>query len=137
MSSAKLAGYFQDYQSYHRVAGNRLCHYIAIPWIVVSLLGLLGHWSVVPAAILLLGSVAWYLRLDWRLGFPFLFIGAGLGCLGCSLPVGALWAIFVLGWILQFIGHWVFEKNSPAFFKTFEHLLIGPLWILARFLGYS
>jgi len=53
----------------------------------------------------------------------FYFVGAALG----------LWinvALFILGWIFQFIGHKVYEHKNPAFFQNFVHLLIGPLWIL-------
>jgi uncharacterized membrane protein YGL010W len=135
MPRTKLNRYFEDYQTFHRTSGNRICHYIAIPWIVISILGLLGSWVPIIGIALLLGVAIWYLLLDWRLGFPFLFIGAGLYCLGRSIPVPALWVIFVAGWILQFVGHGLYEKNSPAFFKTVEHLLIGPLWVLAKFLG--
>ena len=42
------------------------------------------------------------------------------------------WALFIGGWILQFVGHYAFEKNSPAFFRNLVHLLIGPLWVFAR-----
>ena len=43
-----------------------------------------------------------------------------------------IWPItlFVAGWIFQFIGHGVYEKRQPAFFRNLVHLLIGPLWIL-------
>lgn len=44
----------------------------------------------------------------------------GVPLIAASLPVVFLhWqlgiAMFVIGWILQFIGHFVFEKNSPVF----------------------
>jgi uncharacterized membrane protein YGL010W len=35
--------------------------------------------------------------------------------------------LFILGWILQFIGH-AFEGKPPAFFSNPIHLLVGPLW---------
>ena len=40
--------------------------------------------------------------------------------------------LFVFGWVLQFVGHYVYEKRSPAFMKNLTHLLVGPLWILAK-----
>ena len=49
-------------------------------------------------------------------------------------PLPAL-GLFVFGWILQGVGHWVYEKNSPAFFRNFVHLAIGQLWILAKAVG--
>ena len=35
--------------------------------------------------------------------------------------------LFVVGWILQFIGH-AFEGNKPAFFRNPIYLLVGPFW---------
>jgi len=77
-------------------------------------------------------AAIWYSRLDWRLGLPFAVILYGCYFLARSLPVSGLVSLFVVGWIFQGIGHWAFEKKSPAFFKNFEHLLIGPLWIFAK-----
>lgn len=39
------------------------------------------------------------------------------------------WAtgLFVLGWILQIVGHF-FEGKPPAFFSNPIYLLIGPFW---------
>ena len=37
-------------------------------------------------------------------------------------------SMFVGGWILQFIGHYVFEKNDPKFFGDPVNLLIGIVW---------
>jgi uncharacterized membrane protein YGL010W len=42
-------------------------------------------------------------------------------------PIGA-GGLFVGGWILQFIGHYVFEKNDPKFFGDPVNLLIGVVW---------
>src|SRR5688572_27129898 len=43
------------------------------------------------------------------------------------------WALvlFIVGWILQFVGHAI-EGNQPAFFRNPVYLLIGPLWLLRR-----
>lgn len=35
--------------------------------------------------------------------------------------------LFVVGWVLQFIGH-MFEGKMPSFFKNPIFLLVGPLW---------
>ena len=47
------------------------------------------------------------------------------------------WALglFVVGWILQFVGHAI-EGNQPAFFRNPVYLIIGPMW-LARRVGQS
>jgi len=46
--------------------------------------------------------------------------------------------VFVIAWILQFIGHAV-EGKRPSFFTDVRFLLIGPAWLLAflyRALGW-
>jgi uncharacterized membrane protein YGL010W len=66
-------------------------------------------------------------KLTHSIGIPMIVI---------SLPlffVAWRWALamFVVGWILQFIGHAV-EGNQPAFFKNPMYLLVGPWWLLRR-----
>ena len=53
------------------------------------------------------------------------------GYLGAR-PISLAWlgGLQAAGWVLQFIGHGVYEKRSPAFVRNLVHLLIGPLWIL-------
>ena len=43
-------------------------------------------------------------------------------------------ALFVGGWVLQFVGHFI-EGNQPAFFRNPVYLLVGPLWLARRALG--
>jgi uncharacterized membrane protein YGL010W len=43
-------------------------------------------------------------------------------------------ALFVVGWILQFVGHAI-EGNQPAFFRNPLYLLVGPLWLARRALA--
>lgn len=40
-------------------------------------------------------------------------------------------AMFVLGWILQFIGHAI-EGNRPAFFQNPVYFFVGPWWLVRR-----
>jgi uncharacterized membrane protein YGL010W len=50
----------------------------------------------------------------------------------------ALWgyavAFFVIGWILQFIGH-AFERKEPEFFHDWRFLLVGVRWWWAKMRG--
>lgn len=75
--------------------------------------------------------------LDWKLALPFGLFSLGLYLLGRVMPVPVLILIFVLGWVLQFIGHFRYEKKSPAFLSNIRHLLIGPLWIFAQWVDYT
>jgi uncharacterized membrane protein YGL010W len=42
--------------------------------------------------------------------------------------------VFVIAWVLQFIGHRV-EGKKPSFFKDIQFLLIGPAWLLGFLLN--
>jgi uncharacterized membrane protein YGL010W len=147
--SPRLKGYFQNYASHHKTKGNKVTHYIGITLIVVSLLGLLGQFVVAGGltgneylrldggTILLLLGLFWYLYLDWKIAGPFVLTMMGLYFLGRSIPTPVNSVLFVSGWILQAIGHAVYEKKSPAFLENGLHLLTGPLWIFARIVGYK
>jgi uncharacterized membrane protein YGL010W len=129
---------FADYGSYHQTRGNKVFHRIGIPMIMITLLGLLARLEItsvnsirIDAAILLiLLAEVYYLMLDWRLGLAMLGVSIIFYVAGAAMPFWFNVALFVLGWIFQFIGHSVYEKRQPAFFRNFVHLLIGPLWIL-------
>jgi len=40
-------------------------------------------------------------------------------------------ALFVIGWILQFVGH-AFEGKPPAFLSNPKYLIIGPMWLVQK-----
>jgi uncharacterized membrane protein YGL010W len=52
------------------------------------------------------------------------------------LALTPLFIIQIIGWVAQLYGHSVYEKKSPAFLTTLEHLFIGPMWIFAWCIGY-
>lgn len=147
--SPRLKKYFDDYASHHTTKGNKVTHYVGITLIMVSLLGLLGQGVIANGltgseylrldggtALLVLGSF-WYLYLDWKIAGPFILTMTGLYFLGRSIPNSINIGLFIAGWILQGIGHAVYEKKSPAFTQNLLHLLTGPLWIFARIVGYK
>jgi uncharacterized membrane protein YGL010W len=141
--SPVLQGHFSDYSSFHRTPGNKACHYVGIPLIVLSLLALLarvplfelGTFTVTAAELLLVAATAYYLTLDVALAVMMLVASVLMAALGRVLPTSVAAALFVLGWVFQFIGHYVYEKKSPAFARNLVHLLVGPLWIAARAVG--
>jgi uncharacterized membrane protein YGL010W len=135
---AQLNDLFADYASHHRTRGNKLFHRIGIPLIVLTLLGMLARVGIFTTAgfrfdaamAVILVSTLYYIWLDWRLGTLMLLVSVAFYFLGRAMPFWLDTALFVLGWIFQFIGHSVYEKRQPAFFRNFVHLLVGPLWIL-------
>jgi len=66
-------------------------------------------------------------KLTHSIGIPMIVISLPLFFLNWRWAL----ALFVVGWILQFIGHAV-EGNQPAFFKNPMYLLVGPWWLLRR-----
>jgi uncharacterized membrane protein YGL010W len=141
--SPTLRAHFADYAAFHGTAGNKACHYVGIPLIVLALLALLarvplfavGGFTVTLAEAALVVVTAYYLTLDAVLAAIMLAASVGLLMLGRPMPVGVAAALFVLGWIFQFVGHYVYEKRSPAFYRNLAHLLVGPLWIVAKAVG--
>jgi uncharacterized membrane protein YGL010W len=125
---------FADYASYHRTKGNKVFHRLGIPMIVLSLIGMLARVHVAgridAAMILIVLAEVYYLLAEWRLAIAMLAVLVVFYFAGTALPLWLNAALFVLGWIFQFIGHSVYEHKNPAFFRNFTHLLVGPLWIL-------
>ncbi|MDP9362487.1 MAG: DUF962 domain-containing protein [Acidobacteriota bacterium] len=129
---------FADYAAYHQTMGNKWFHRVGIPLIMLTLFGMLARVRLVTigdvridAGIVLIAvAVIYYLTLEWRLAIPMLVVSIAFYVIGAWLPMSANVALFILGWIFQFIGHSVYEHRRPAFFRNVIHLLIGPLWIL-------
>jgi len=125
---------FADYASHHTTKGNKVFHRLGIPMIMLTLIGMLARVPIVKgvtaAGLLILIAEIVYVRLEWRLALIMLVISIAFYFAGLWLPLWVNVALFVLGWIFQFIGHSVYEKRQPAFLTNILHLLVGPLWIL-------
>lgn len=147
LPSSALLIYFKDYEQFHQTRGNKMTHLLGIPFVLFSLLGLLSLvtlWTPSPDSLfkidlgflLFLFGAIFSLRVDLKLGIPFTLYAYLNYILARHVPVPALIGIQVLGWILQLWGHAMYEKKSPAFLTSIEHLFIGPLWIFAWSIGY-
>ena len=129
---------FADYASYHRTAGNKNFHRIGIPLIMLTLIGMLTQVQLFDggtvrfdlAELLIAAATAYYFAIEWRLAIAMLAISIAFYFIGAAIPFWINVALFILGWIFQFVGHSVYEHKKPAFLRNFVHLLIGPLWIL-------
>lgn len=133
------------YALYHRDARNILTHLVGIPLIVLAVLTLLsrpavdmGGLMLTPALIVLILSCIYYIRLNVAYGLVMtmlLLAGLQLSMLFASLSTAA-WlglgiGLFVVGWIIQFIGH-AYEGKKPAFVDDIIGLVIGPLFIVVE-----
>jgi uncharacterized membrane protein YGL010W len=129
-----ITEYFADYASYHRTAGNKWFHRAGIPLIVLTLIGMLTRVQIVrgidAAMVLIALAELVYFAMEWRLAIAMLIVSTAFWFIGGALPMSVNVALFILGWIFQFVGHSVYEKKQPAFLKNATHLLVGPLWIL-------
>lgn len=43
-------------------------------------------------------------------------------------------ALFVIGWVFQFVGHY-YEKKPPEFFKDWRFLMVGTRWWVYKTFG--
>lgn len=122
------------YSESHLNHTNEIIHFICVPVIVFSLLGLV--WAIHPLAAVAVSVVAllYYIKLSPPFAAGMLLMsGLMLGLLSLMpgpavLPLSI--AIFVLAWIAQFIGHKI-EGKKPSFLEDLRFLLIGPLFVLS------
>ncbi|MYM90750.1 DUF962 domain-containing protein [Rugamonas sp. FT82W] len=121
------------YSESHLNPTNEVIHFICVPIIVFTLLGLL--WAAHPllAVAVTLASLVYYFRLSKPFAVGMLLMSTLMLALLAALPDKAILplslAIFVLAWIGQFIGHKI-EGKKPSFFDDLRFLLIGPLFVL-------
>lgn len=148
MSNERLRILLDEYGESHRNATNKLIHWICVPAIMFSIIGILISipvlWSTKTwynnfGAIALVLALLYYIKLSKPLAIYFVAIALLLlfgnwklfGLLGwnnLSLFQTSL-IIFVVAWIGQFIGHKI-EGKKPSFLKDLQFLLIGPAWLL-------
>lgn len=148
-----LDAYFATYAESHENKTNKLIHWICVPLIVFSLLGLV--WAIPFPQISVLGemqryinwatflivfAVVYYWRLSIPLALTMLVVIALFSTIIVTLEIlnrvagwPPLWqvclCIFVIAWIGQFIGHKI-EGKKPSFLDDVKFLLIGPIWLL-------
>jgi len=75
-------------------------------------------------------------RITHTIGIPM--IAVSLLLIIPSLFISRLWIValtlFILGWILQFIGHY-FEGKPPEFFRDYRFLFVGLRWWIKKNFG--
>ena len=131
-----LEQWLSEYAVSHQNPMNKKIHWLCVPTIFVSILGMgmsLSVWFTLVATALV---GIFYLGLSKQL-----FMAMGIFTLLCLsvmavMPLGfKFWAlVFVLAWIGQFIGHKL-EGKKPSFFEDLQFLLIGPAWVANSLTG--
>ncbi len=134
-----------NYAAYHRDRRNIATHFVGVPMIVFAVTLLLSRpqmeiagIGVSPAWIVAGASVAFYLTL--HLGYGLVMAGLlglavwaaqSLAVLSTTVWLASGISLFVIGWLIQFIGHW-YEGRKPAFVDDLIGLLIGPLFLVTE-----
>jgi uncharacterized membrane protein YGL010W len=144
-----ITQWLEEYGVSHQNQTNKLIHYLCVPAIYMTVLGLL--WSI-PFPFPVADMPMW---VNWStvLAIPALLfyfslsfvVGLGMAVFTALMVVFLQWwqlnmaeymsvlimsvVVFVVAWILQFVGHNI-EGKKPSFLKDVQFLLIGPAWIL-------
>jgi uncharacterized membrane protein YGL010W len=135
------------YAAVHRDWRNKATHFVGIPIIVFSLLLLLSLWTfqlggrewTVSLAAAIVAVLGW-MALDLGIGLAMAVIMAVAwfaaealaGALGSASAVWmAFIALFVGGWVLQFVGHH-YEGKRPALLDNIFQAFIGPMFLVAE-----
>jgi uncharacterized membrane protein YGL010W len=128
--------WMDEYSESHQNTTNKMIHWVCVPTILFSIIGILAHFSALLTALLLVFTLIFYARLDLVLAVAMGVLILMMAWLIFILPVGTGFyiALFVFAWIGQFYGHKV-EGKKPSFFKDLQFLLIGPLWCMDAYLG--
>lgn len=141
--------WFEEYAISHQNPKNKVIHYICVPAIFFSIIGLLmsipnGFLTNISglnlpiienwAFVILLFVLLFYIRLSISMAikmafFSFLclvlnfYIAQSVSILYFSISV------FAMAWIGQFYGHKI-EGKKPSFLKDLQFLMIGPAWVV-------
>jgi uncharacterized membrane protein YGL010W len=138
-----ITNWLEEYGESHRNETNKMIHWVCVPAIFFSIVGLLYAIKLpfqfqthqLNVAMLIIGfAVLYYFNLSKSLA-----VGMFIFCTICLLmahfieKIGILplWLfsviVFVLAWLGQFYGHKI-EGKKPSFLKDIQFLLIGPAW---------
>ncbi|MFV5524266.1 Mpo1-like protein [Acinetobacter variabilis] len=131
-----ISEWLDEYSESHQNKTNKLIHWVCVPTIYFSIIGIMAHFSALLTALLLVLAFVFYARLDIVLAVAMAALTLMMAWFIWILPVGIGFfiALFVFAWIGQFYGHKV-EGKKPSFFKDLQFLLIGPLWCMNAYLG--
>ncbi|HEV3079632.1 MAG TPA: Mpo1-like protein [Gemmataceae bacterium] len=138
----RLRMHLEHYDESHRKLGNKLLHFVGIPLLLISFLGLLSKLSLnsgaeMPALrpnaawIVLIGAALWYIWLAWRIGFLTIALWAICYVLGSEVPAGQLAILFGIGVVAHVIGHYAIERKPPAVLSRPVAVLEAPVWLVA------
>jgi uncharacterized membrane protein YGL010W len=131
-----------QYGESHQNQTNILIHGIAVPSIFFVTIGLIyaipvpemiAQYQVTFAHILAIPMLMYYFKLSGPIGaaMTLLTIAVFGGIRLLEYLEISVWqfslVLFVVMWVLQFVGHKI-EGKKPSFFEDLRFLLVGPAW---------
>ncbi|GGD53362.1 Mpo1 family 2-hydroxy fatty acid dioxygenase [Lacimicrobium alkaliphilum] len=138
----KIERLLDEYGQSHQNKTNVIIHGVAVPAIYFVTIGLvwsipvpefIAHFGVTWAHLIMVPVLYYYFRLSGPIGaamtllsllsFQLIYM---LDAMQISVWQFCL-GLFVVMWILQFVGHHI-EGKKPSFFKDVQFLLVGPAW---------
>jgi len=146
-----MGSYFRrqlaDYVKYHRDPLNCAMHVVGIVLLFLAAVLPISAWPITVlgiqtsvATIAVIPVLIYWFLLDFALGAAIL--GAAIVLLSAAAMIvshsstASMWSITVLliviGIALQIIGHRVFERRQPALVDNPSHLLLGPIFVMAK-----
>ena len=146
-----MSSYFRrqlaDYVEYHRDPWNCAMHVFGIIFLFLAAVLPLSLWSITlfgiqtsAATIAVIPVLIYWFLLDVALGTAIL--GAAIVLLStAAMIVGhvttvTMWSLtaflIIVGVASQIVGHRVFEQRQPALVDNPTHLLLGPMFVMAK-----
>jgi uncharacterized membrane protein YGL010W len=146
-----MSAYFKrqltDYVEYHRDPFNCALHVFGIIFLFLAAVLPLSLWPIYGfgvqttlATIMVLPVLIYWLLLDAALGMGILTVAILLLLTAATIvnhaSVVVVWIIsavlIVIGAASQIIGHQYFERRKPALMDNPSHLLLGPMFVMAK-----
>jgi uncharacterized membrane protein YGL010W len=146
-----MNGYFRrqlaDYVEYHRDPWNCAMHVFGIVFLFLAAILPLSFWSVHAfgaeislATTMVLPVLIYWLWLDAIVGIGIVGAAALLlsaaAMIVSNASVVGVWSVFaaliVAGVTSQIVGHRLFERRQPALMDNPAHLLLGPMFVMAK-----
>ncbi|CAD8198336.1 unnamed protein product [Paramecium pentaurelia] len=155
-----IVNFYSSYGSYHNNKVNKAIHLICIPLILLSAVQIINHYSFTidtGCCQLNFGLITLFV-----LALVYMAVDLFSGILASSFYIAitlylnqrftnadeALWShhlcvattFQITCWILQFIGHGVFEKRAPALLDNILQIFVAPDFVfleLMFFFGYK
>ncbi|UTP72526.1 DUF962 domain-containing protein [Alteromonas sp. LMIT006] len=131
-----------QYGESHQNQTNILIHGIAVPSIFFVTIGLIyaipvpemiAQYQVTFAHILAIPMLMYYFKLSGPIGAAMTLVTIAVfgGIRLLEYLEISVWqfslVLFVVMWVLQFVGHKI-EGKKPSFFEDLRFLLVGPAW---------